>query len=37
MAVATGSLKWVAEKILKSLGIRDWFGAVVCADDVYNP
>ncbi len=37
MAVATGSPKWVAEKILKSLGIRDWFGAVVGADDVQAP
>lgn len=37
MAVATGSLSWVAEKILTSLGIRDWFGAVVGAEDVANP
>ncbi len=37
MAVATGSPKWVAEKILTALGIRDWFGAVVGADDVINP
>ncbi|MEM8868637.1 MAG: HAD-IA family hydrolase [Verrucomicrobiota bacterium] len=37
MAVATGSLTWVAEKILKSLGIRDWFGAVVGAESVTNP
>ena len=37
MGVATGSPKWVAEKILKSLGIRDWFGAVVGADDVQAP
>lgn len=37
MAVATGSPKWVAEKILKTLGIRDWFGAVVGAEDVENP
>ena len=29
MAIATGSPKWVAEWILQSLGIRDWFGAVV--------
>jgi HAD superfamily hydrolase (TIGR01509 family) len=27
----------VAEKILKSLGIRDWFGAIVGAEDVENP
>ena len=37
MAVATGSPRWVAEKILKALGIRDWFGAVVGADDIENP
>jgi len=37
MAVATGSLKWVAEKILKALGIREWFAAVVGADDVVRP
>ena len=37
MAVATGSLKWVAEKILKALGIREWFAAVVGADDVDRP
>jgi HAD superfamily hydrolase (TIGR01509 family) len=37
MAVATGSEKWVAEKILYAMGIRDWFGAVVGADCVVNP
>lgn len=37
MAVATGSEKWVAEKILRALGIRDWFAAVVGADCVANP
>ncbi len=37
MAIATGSPKWVAERILKSLGIRDWFGAVVGAECVANP
>lgn len=37
MAVATGSPKWMAEKILKALGICDWFGALVGADDVVNP
>ncbi|HAV14485.1 MAG TPA: HAD family hydrolase [Opitutae bacterium] len=36
MAIATGSPKWVAEKILKALGIRDWFGAVVGAECVEN-
>lgn len=37
MAVATGSPRWLAEKILNRLGIRDWFGAVVGAEDVENP
>jgi beta-phosphoglucomutase family hydrolase len=37
LAVATGSLKWVAEKILKTLGIREWFTAVVGADDIEHP
>lgn len=37
MAIATGSLRWVAERILKSLGIRDWFQAIVGAEDVTNP
>ena len=37
MAVATGSPGWVADKVLKTLGIRDWFGAVVGAEDVENP
>lgn len=36
MAIATGSPKWVAEKILKALGVRDWFGAVVGAECVEN-
>lgn len=37
MAVATGSLHWVAEKILKALEIREWFDVIVGADDVENP
>jgi beta-phosphoglucomutase family hydrolase len=36
MAIATGSPKWVAEKILKTLGIREWFDAVVGAECVPN-
>ncbi|MEN8724562.1 MAG: HAD family hydrolase [Lentimonas sp.] len=36
MAIATGSPKWCAEKILKALGIRDWFAAVVSAECVPN-
>lgn len=34
MAVATGTVRWSAERVLKHLGIWDWFDAVVCADDV---
>lgn len=37
MAIATGSPKWMAEKILKALGVRDWFAAVVGSEDVLNP
>ena len=36
MAIATGSPKWVAEKLLKSLGIREWFQAVVGSECVAN-
>ena len=36
MAVATGSQKWVAEKILKALGIFEWFDAVVGAECVVH-
>jgi beta-phosphoglucomutase family hydrolase len=36
MAIATGSPKWVAERILKALGIREWFNAVVGAECVAN-
>ena len=36
MAIATGSPKWVADRILQSLGIRDWFGAVVGSECVAN-
>ena len=37
LAVATGSETWVAEKILRALGIYEWFGAIVGADCVGNP
>ncbi|MGB0344819.1 MAG: HAD family hydrolase [Coraliomargarita sp.] len=37
MAVATGSQVWLAEKILGSLGMLDWFGAIIGADCVTNP
>jgi len=34
MAVGTGSRRPNAERILRSMGILDWFGAIVSADDV---
>jgi len=34
MAVATGGTSDVCEKILRTIGIRDWFGALVAADHV---
>jgi len=37
MAVATGSMGWVAERILKALDIHEWFGAVVGAEAVERP
>ncbi|WP_269525591.1 HAD family hydrolase [Coraliomargarita parva] len=37
LAVATGSMTWVAERILGALGIREWFGAVVGAEQVSQP
>jgi beta-phosphoglucomutase family hydrolase len=37
MAVATGSPGWAAKRILNALGIWDWFGAVVAAEDVSRP
>ena len=33
MAVATGGYRKVAEPLLQQLGIHEWFGAVVTADD----
>lgn len=37
LAVATGSPKWVAEKILQAMGMLDWFVAVVGAECVARP
>ncbi len=34
MAVATGSLRWIATRTLRQLAMLDWFDAIVCADDV---
>ena len=34
MAVGTGSEWWSAERVLKRIGVLDWFSAVVCADHV---
>ncbi len=36
MAVGTGSSRGSAEDTLNTLGIRDWFGAIVTANDVEN-
>lgn len=36
MGIGTGSRRPNAEKILKALGIRDWFSSVVTANDVDN-
>ncbi|WJV61650.1 fructose-1-phosphate/6-phosphogluconate phosphatase [Pectobacteriaceae bacterium CE70] len=36
MAVGTGSSRALAERLLRHLGLRDYFGAVVGADDVQN-
>lgn len=36
MAVATGTERWSATRVLKQLGILDWFDTLVCADDVEN-
>ena len=37
MAVATGSPRWLAGRILRALGMEAWFGAVVTADCVERP
>jgi len=37
MAVATGSMRWIAEKTLTQIGMLDWFDAVICAEDIANP
>ena len=34
MAVATGGIRLVCERLLDDAGVRDWFAAVVTADDV---
>ncbi len=34
MAVATGGTRVFCEKILRQIGVEDWFDAVVCAEDV---
>jgi HAD superfamily hydrolase (TIGR01509 family) len=34
MAVATGGMRLIIEPMLADTGIRDWFDAVVTADDV---
>lgn len=37
LAVATGSNRRTAEVLLDQLEIRDWFDAVITADDIPNP
>lgn len=37
MAVATGNVRRLAEATLGALGIREWFDAIVAADDVERP
>ena len=37
MAVATGSHRELAEKILELIGMAGWFNTIVCAEDVINP
>jgi beta-phosphoglucomutase-like phosphatase (HAD superfamily) len=34
MAVGSGTIREIVEKELAALGILDWFGAIVCAEDV---
>ena len=36
MAVASGGIKPIIERVLTHLGIRDWFQAVVTSEDVKN-
>ena len=37
MAVATGGRTQFIQPLLKSLGVMDWFDALVTSDDVENP
>ncbi|MEX0658070.1 MAG: HAD-IA family hydrolase, partial [Egibacteraceae bacterium] len=37
LAVATNSVRRLAEHALESVALAGWFGAVVCADDVAAP
>ncbi|MBT9558573.1 MAG: HAD-IA family hydrolase [Myxococcales bacterium] len=37
MAVATGSLRALADRALRAIAIRDWFSALVAAEDVTRP
>ena len=37
MAVASGSTRDTVARTLAALGVRDWFDAVVCAEDVRRP
>lgn len=37
MAVATGSVRVVADRALRAVAIRDWFSVLVAAEDVQRP
>ena len=37
MAVATGSIRALADRALRAIAIRDWFSALVAAEDVTRP
>lgn len=37
MAVATGSIRGVADRALRAIAIRDWFSVLVAAEDVERP
>lgn len=37
MAVATGTVRWSADRVLRQIGVLDWFDAIVCADEVERP
>lgn len=32
--MATGAERWLAERVLDQIGVRGWFDAIVCGDEV---